>query len=716
LRPWPSRALRWWGWIWAFSTRDTALALSYLDEERGRASHGPKVNEVLDRLKSRLSGGRQLAAVLKESPIPMVLGYFLHMDLKEADYVEEHVRNRRRTVPLRSSIKLLNIPDGVQEDKLGLPEAYLVEPNLEQMNQAAELMGFYNLTADRDGLVRKSPMVIRHARPGQSQAPAGYDYYPSLALNMLRAYMGRQLLAESRQLSEVRSSLAEAADQGGLNRAQADNYNNQLNQAENQLKASWSRIAPSLEFSPFGVAGIKMGDLRLDTTDQGEMRLNLRGPTGAFKHISWVDIMQGKLEPGALKDKLVVVGGIAAGPTKGHATVFDPHMPRSELHATALDNLISRQWLRIPPWANRAELFLIIGLGLVAALIMPFCSAGWGFAYLLLLSGGLLGFAQFYAFSMQRWLLPVMYPLLTVICIYGAANLARHLLARKERRRTKNAFSQYVSDSVIERVLANPKELKLDAQRRELSIFFSDLRGFSEICEGLGPEELTALLNEYLSEMTAIILEEGGMVDKHQGDAIIAFWNAPLDQTDHAVRAMRAALRCQERLEELRPGIQQRTGAELYMRVGVNTGGAVVGNLGTDGHFDYSVMGDAARLAARLEQANRVFGSSILVSGRTWQQAGEEFQGRELGRLMVLDHSETITVYEPLALAGQDGQADHTDFARGLKLVQEGEPVKAIRVFENLQDDPAGAAYYAKLRELAKNGQGWSGIWVVGGE
>jgi adenylate cyclase len=697
-----------------FFDKDTALALSYLSEEQQSTSHDPKVNAVLDRLKGRLSGGNQLAKALRESPVPMVLGYFLHMNPQDAGLVEEHVRNRRRTVPLRSSIKLLNIPDGVEERFLPLPESYLVEPNLEELNQAAELMGFLNLMPDPDGLVRKAPLVIRHARPSHNGEPAGYDYYPSLALNMLRAYLGRQLWTQRIALKQAQSSLSEAANQGGLNKQQAANFGSQLSEAEDALSASWSAIAPSLQFSPSGVRAIKMGGMHLDTTPFGELRLNLRGP-GAFEQVSWVDLMDGSLPPGALKDKLVVVGGLSTGPDGGLATALDPHMPSCELHATALDNLISRQWLRTPAWSSQAGLYLILGLGLLGSLLLPFASARWGVIIFVILAGGFMGFAHLYAFSARQWMLPTAYPLLTLLLVFGVAFGARHLLEDKQRRRTRQTFSRHVSDSVIEQVLDDPQVLKLEGQRRELSIFYSDLRGFGAISEHLEPEALTSLLNEYLSEMSGVILDEAGTLDKYQGDAIIAFWNAPLDQPGHAKRAVRAALECQERLNELRPRILERTGVELFMRIGINTGQAVVGNLGSDKRFEYTVMGDAAKLASRLEEANQVLGSSILISQATWEQAREAFVGREAGKLLVLGRRDPLTVYEPLGPLGSENHIDLESFAKGLALIREGNPVSAIKVFEKLQDDPVGAAYYNRLRRLAEAGEGWRGVWRVGG-
>jgi len=189
------------------------------------------------------------------------------------------------------------------------------------------------------------------------------------------------------------------------------------------------------------------------------------------------------------------------------------------------------------------------------------------------------------AYPLGTWL-PLVGPTIAVVLTLVSDSLLNYATEGRQKRYIKAAFRQYLSPAVIEELIAHPERLKLGGERRELSIFFSDLQGFTGLSEGLSPEELTALLNEYLSAMTDIIQEEGGTIDKYEGDAIIAFWNAPLDQSDHAVRAVRASLRCQARLAEMRPGFKARTGKDLFKRIGLNSGPAVVGNMGSRTRFD----------------------------------------------------------------------------------------------------------------------------------
>jgi adenylate cyclase len=302
-----------------------------------------------------------------------------------------------------------------------------------------------------------------------------------------------------------------------------------------------------------------------------------------------------------------------------------------------------------------------------------------------------------------------------VLSLVGSS-LVSYSTEGKQRRFIKGAFRQYLSPTVIEQIIAHPERLKLGGELRELSIFFSDLQGFTTISEKLKPEDLTSLLNEYLSAMTDIIQEEGGTIDKFEGDAIIAFWNAPLEVPDHAVRTVRAALRCQEKLAEMRPSLKERYG-ELLMRIGMNSGKAVVGNMGSRTRFDYTMLGDAVNLAARLEGTNKQFRTYTMVSATTRELMGDAFPVRELSRIAVVGRKEPVIVYEPMTAAQYEARKQVLAvFDRGLHLFYEGRFAEAIPVFEGIAaNDPPAAAYVAKCRaEAEKSHAGpWTGVWTM---
>ncbi|MDP1772716.1 MAG: adenylate/guanylate cyclase domain-containing protein [Methylobacter sp.] len=284
----------------------------------------------------------------------------------------------------------------------------------------------------------------------------------------------------------------------------------------------------------------------------------------------------------------------------------------------------------------------------------------------------------------------------------------------KEKQLVTTALSQYVSSKVVEQIMADPARLQLGGERKTLSIFFSDLEGFSRLAERMEPEPLTALLNDYLTEMSNIILDEGGTLDKYQGDGIVAFWNAPLDQPDHAACACRAALRCQQRLAERAGDFTSRAGGALKARIGLHTGEVVVGNIGSKVRFDYSILGDAANLASRLENANKLFGTSIMVSEATWLQAGgdDDFIGREIGMIKVTGRNTPIKVFELQNQADKISPPDLTAYREALSLCHAGLWAEAEAIFSVMPDDPVCQAYAEQCRKAQALGE-WDGVWLM---
>ncbi|BBL70618.1 response regulator [Methylogaea oryzae] len=307
--------------------------------------------------------------------------------------------------------------------------------------------------------------------------------------------------------------------------------------------------------------------------------------------------------------------------------------------------------------------------------------------------------AQIYKYLSKPWE-PEMLRL-TVVRALESLDLSR------QKQLVTDALSQYVSHAVVEQIMADPSRLRLGGERKTLTMLFSDLEGFSTLAERLEPEALTALLNDYLSEMTDIILDEGGTLDKYEGDAIIAFWNAPLDQPDHAVRACRAALRCQARLAEKAGDYQAKAGSALKARIGLHTGEVVVGNMGSRWRFDYSMLGDAANLAARLESANKAFGTSVLMSDATWSATGDAFPGREVGMATVPGRTTPVKIHELLARDDATGSAA---YQAALALCRQDRWAEAEAAFAASPHDPLCRAYAGRCRQAAADG-GWDGVW-----
>ncbi len=419
------------------------------------------------------------------------------------------------------------------------------------------------------------------------------------------------------------------------------------------------------------------------------------------------------VDPAELTGRYVMFGFSAPGLFDLRPSPLASNTPGVEIHATFLENLLSDSFMRVTPLGLDA--IVIVLFSVLAAFAVSFAGSTrlTVAVYALVLPLPALTALSAY---IAGWWLPLAAPTGAAVLALASAGVANYATEGRQRRFIKNAFSQYLSPAVIENLINEPDRLTLGGERRELSIFFSDLEGFTSLSEGLSPEDLTALLNEYLSAMTDIIQEEGGTIDKYEGDAIIAFWNAPLSFEDHAERAVRAALRCQTTLAELRPQFRRRVGKDLRMRIGINTGPAVVGNMGSRTRFDYTMLGDAVNLAARLEGINKQFGTYTMISADTAGALGPAFALRELSRVAVVGRAEPVTVYEPLTEhEAQDRRDTLAAFAAPLQLYYAGEFERARSAFERIADaDPPAARYAERCRQLgAEPPPDWNGVWVM---
>jgi adenylate cyclase len=469
---------------------------------------------------------------------------------------------------------------------------------------------------------------------------------------------------------------------------------------------------------------LHVGDYAVPIDDQGNIILKFRGPSGTYKAYSAAAVLQSEIrilsgkkptiqDEGAFKNKYVFFGFSAPGLYDLRSAPVDGIYPGVEIQATMLDNFLSHDFMRRAP--RGMVVLLVVLSALTCAGLVSFFSSVAGS---IVVSGVFIGAPILMAMGayVKGFWLPLVVMETGVVFSIATAIVVNYATEGKQKRFIKNAFKQYLSPAVIEQLIQHPERLKLGGERRVLSIFFSDLQGFTSISERLGPEELTALLNDYLAAMTDIIQEEGGTVDKYEGDAIIAFWNAPLEVPEHAIGAVRTALRCQAVLADMRPVFRERIGKDLYMRIGINTGAAVVGNLGSHNRFDYTMLGDAVNLAARLEGANKQFGTYTMISESTREMLDDAVAVRELARVAVVGRKKPVTVYEPMFHEEYEDRKDRlVVFAGGLNLFYQGDFEHALAQFSLIQEkDPAAAAYAKKcLTLMAAPPQEWAGVWLM---
>jgi len=495
------------------------------------------------------------------------------------------------------------------------------------------------------------------------------------------------------------------------------------------------RVVPSLALAGFRAANpgaklkidagyLEIGDARLAIDEAGRAILNFRGPSGTHKTYSAAAVIQSELrlqnhEPSAIaldefKDAYALFGFSAPGLYDLRPAPVSGVYPGVEISATALDNILAGDFFRRVPVSGVVLITLMLALiaGAATSRVSGIFKSVGVYAFFICAPVVLC----LLAYRLGFWM-PLVVQEAAVVMTLFAAGLIYYTTEGRQKLFIKNAFKQYLSPEVIEQIIAHPDRLKLGGERKMLSIFFSDLEGFTGISEGLDPEALTHLLNVYLSAMTDIIHEEGGTVDKYEGDAIIAFWNAPLTQPDHAVRCVRAALRCQARLAEMRPALRRSLGKDLNMRIGVNTGFAVVGNMGSHSRFDYTMIGDAVNLAARLEGINKQFGTYVLISQNTREQMGDAFPAREISQVAVVGRKEPVRVYEPMLRESLDSQKTKLmeQFARALSFFYRGDFATARSIFSSAAgEDPVARAYVSKCDDLlADPPANWQGVWVI---
>ncbi len=469
---------------------------------------------------------------------------------------------------------------------------------------------------------------------------------------------------------------------------------------------------------------LRVGDKTIALDDKGNAILRFKGSGGMPEAVSAAAVVQSELrlregerpvlQPEMFKGCYVFMGCSAPALLDLRPVPVNSKCPGVVVHATFLDNLLTNSFI-----AEAAVPMVVAGIlatAIAAALSLTYGGRWWQAGPLSVVWLGTPVLVGFVAYGRGFWWPMVAHETAVGLGLVGALT-ANYWAEGRQKAFIKQAFRHYLSGDVIEKILRDPKHLQLGGEKRELTIMFTDLAGFSSFSEKLGPVALTSLLNDYLSEMTDIILEEGGTLDKYEGDAIIAFWNAPLEQSNHAVRACRAALRCQRRLAELRDQYRQCTGADLRMRVGLNTGEVVVGNMGSRKRFNYTILGDAANLASRLEGANKAFGTEMMVSESTWRLACGEFSGRKLADLRVVGRKSAVPVYELSGYSGDRCPEDWDVFRDGLDRFHQGDFEGAMEYLERLSDDPAARNYVRRCAELRDEPpESWDGVWEMTGK
>ncbi len=398
--------------------------------------------------------------------------------------------------------------------------------------------------------------------------------------------------------------------------------------------------------------GIQLGKRFIPTDRWGRSLIHYYGSNQTFKHISISDILEDNFKPDALLGKIVLIGATAVGIYDLRVTPFSPAMPGVEKHANVISSILEKRFIRCFSQSTNLIVLLLSGC-LLSILIPKFKAAGASaitaiFLMLVLLSG-------YYLFAKNGLWMNIAYPSINILFIFISVTAYNYAVEERHARKIRAMFSSYVTERVVNELIKNPSMAKLGGERREITVLFSDVRGFTSLSERHSPEEVVSILNEYLGEMTDIVFKWEGTLDKFIGDAILAFWGAPMKQENHAELAVKCALNMVKRLEELQQKWQAEGKPVLDCGIGINTGEVLVGNIGAEGKkMDYTVIGDHVNLGSRVEGLTRKYNVHILIteftmnkikdlitSGKLWRT---EVTGLE--KVVVKGKEQPVAIYE----------------------------------------------------------------------
>jgi adenylate cyclase len=475
-----------------------------------------------------------------------------------------------------------------------------------------------------------------------------------------------------------------------------------------------------------GLVALRIGRLTLPTDAAGRLWVGYR-PVDPGRWISVASVLDGTLDMARLRDSIVLVGSSAAGLNDLRATPVGATVPGVEVHAQTIDQALQGWFLTRPDWTRGAEFLFIAGAALILALALPRLGpVGAGALAALVLIGPWTG--AWMSYRSAHILIDPAYPSLVILLIYGSSTIQGYLRSERARRQIKQTFSRLMAPALVEQLAAEPEQLRLGGENREMTILFSDIRGFTGIAEGLGPQELTAFINEFLQPMSDVVMAHDGVIDKYIGDCIMAFWNAPLSDPRHAEHAVAAAKEMRRTLSALNVERGQRAAAagrpfkSLRIGVGINTGECCVGNMGSHQRMEYSVLGDAVNLASRLEGASKTYGVDLILSESTALQVPQEPLA-ELDLIRVKGRDHAVRIFTVLDAAAETAAAafapvlDRHREIRAAYLAQQWD--RALRLMDEADTQellglgPLYALYRERIMRFLTEppGSGWDGVY-----
>ena len=536
--------------------------------------------------------------------------------------------------------------------------------NIAVLQNTAASGGHFNPTNDADGVLRKVPLVI----------PFQGKYYEALSLAVTRSYLGMP--------------------------------------------------AVKLEFEDYAggeatLEQISIGGLKIPVDNNARALIPYRGPRGSFKYISIADVLNDRIDIAELRGKIALVATSAPGLLDSRVTPVDAVYPGVEAHANLVAGMLDEKLKRDPAYANGAQLMVIVLIGLVLAVLLPFLSIVQATVVILAIAGLVIG-VNLALYHYANFVLPLAGNVLLIFALYTLNTVWGYFTESRSKRLITGLFGQYIPPELVAQMAKVPSNVSFEPTSRECTVLFTDVRGFTTISEGLDPKALSELMNEFLTPLTHVIFKHHGTIDKYMGDCIMAFWGAPVANAAHAQTGVLAGLEMHRVLNELQPKFKAKNWPEIKIGVGLNTGRVSVGNMGSTIRRAYTVMGDAVNLASRLEGITKEYGANVIV-GEDTMAAAPDMVFRELDRVRVKGKENAVTIYQPLGLRSEVS----ADIIKVLEVYQEAlatyrrqEWDKAETQLRHLQETSPGDKLYelflARIPVLREKSPGpdWDGAFT----
>ncbi|MDN5068569.1 CHASE2 domain-containing protein [Aliarcobacter butzleri] len=514
------------------------------------------------------------------------------------------------------------------QDKSYLIEAYNTILNIPQIQDRAYSSGFFNNIPDDTGIIRSVPLVI------------SYDdtIYPSLALEVIRVINGTQKVV--------------------------------------------------VQYDENGISNIVLDDISIPTDRYGRMLINFRGPERSFKYISAIDIYNNSFDKSEIDGKIVLIGTSAAGLFDLRATPFDSIFPGVEVHANIIDNILMQDFIYKASWLDGANILIIFVLSIIIVMLTTYTTF-WANPIIFI------SFSTSYLFLVYNLLfdygivLNILFPIATVLIASIMTTLFDYFYNIKKEEAIKAKFASKVSKNVMDDILKNIDKNEFSAKSKEVTIFFSDIRGFTNISEKLDAKELISFLNRYMQPMSEIIIKYQGTIDKFIGDAIMAYWNAPIDIKNHCDLALKASLEQLEVLEKLNVELQKENLPKIDIGIGLNTGTVIVGEMGSSLRSDYTVIGDTINLGSRVESLCKYYDSKLNISNFTKDKLQEEYIFRFLDLVKVKGKNEPVEIWQVLG-SGEAKESLKEELAlyhKAIEFYKNSDFLNALEIFESLENN-----------------------------